>query len=112
MELKDYYLKFKSKEEAIKVFSTIPGHTYEDESEVKIVTDTKTFSIWEVGILYTDGVYDTSDTGEFITIKPPIPKEGYHFNYRIVWGQGEEIPLPEQLEPYVGYPKTPKTTFF
>lgn len=112
MQLKDYYLRFKSKEEALEVFSKIPDHTYEYESEIKVVSDSRNFSIFEVGILYTDPVYEITESGEMITIKQPIQKEGYHYNYRIVWGEGEEIPLPKELENYVGHPKTPKSMFF
>jgi DNA-directed RNA polymerase subunit H (RpoH/RPB5) len=111
---KDYYLRFKSKEEAIQVFSLIPDHTYVSENdELEIVSQTQTFAILEVGKIYNnDGVYEYNKDGEMIVISSPTPMKGYHYNYRLVWGQGEEIPFPEVLTPYSKTPKTPSATIF
>jgi hypothetical protein len=113
----DYFLKFASKEEAIQVFSTIPEHTYtaydpetnEPLDTVEVVTQTETFAIDEVGILYeNDGVYD--DEGNVIT--PPTQIDAYHYNYRVLYGNSPEIPLPVELEDYVVIPENPQRTFF
>jgi hypothetical protein len=113
----DYFLKFASKEEALQVFSTIPEHThtsYNPETNqpldtLEITTQTETFAIDEVGILFNgDGVY--SEVGEVIT--PPTQIEGYHYNYRTVYGNKPEILLPNELEDYVVTPQNPQRTFF
>lgn len=113
----DYFLKFASKEEALQVFSTIPEHTHtsynpetnEPLDSLEITTQTETFAIDEVGILFNgDGVY--SEIGEVIT--PPTQIEGYHYNYRTVYGNKPEIPLPNELEDYVVTPENPQRTFF
>lgn len=115
--LTDYFLKFASKEEAIQVFSTIPEHTYtpynpetnEPLDTLEVTSQTETFAIDEVGILYEDdGVY--GEEGNVIT--PPTQIEGYHYNYRTVYGSKPEIPLPTELEPYLVTPQTPQRTFF
>jgi hypothetical protein len=112
----DYFLKFASKDEALQVFSTIPEHThtpYDPETNqplesLEITTQTETFAIDEVGILYNkDGVYN--EIGEVIT--PPTQIEGYHYNYRTLYGNKPEIPLPVELEPYVVTPQNPQRTF-
>jgi hypothetical protein len=113
----DYFLKFASKEEAIQVFSTIPEHTYtpydpesnESLDSLEVTTQTETFAIDEVGILYeNDGVYD--DEGNVIT--PPTQIDAYHYNYRVLYGNSPEIPLPVELEEYVVIPENPQRTFF
>jgi hypothetical protein len=115
--LTDYFLKFSSKEQALQVFSTIPEHTYtpynpetnQPLNTLEVTQQTETFAIDEVGILYNnDGVYD--ETGFVIT--SPTQKDGYHYNYRIVYGNRPEIPLPVELEPYLVYPNNPQRTFF
>lgn len=115
--LTDYFLKFASKEEAIQVFSTIPEHTYipynpetnEPLDTLEVTPQTETFAIDEVGILYEDdGVY--SEDGEVIT--PPTQIEGYHYNYRVVYGNKPETPLPSELTPYLVTPNNPQRTFF
>lgn len=118
----DYFLRFSSKEEAIQVFSTIEGHThnsYNPETNqvldtLEITTQTETFAIDEVGVLYNDdGVYETNpETGDFTVITPPTLIDGYHYNYRTNYGNQPEIPLPVELEPYLATPKKPKKTFF
>lgn len=121
--LTDYFLKFASKEEALKVFSMIPEHTfvpYDLETNqpldtIEITQQTETFAIDEVGILYNDdGVYGDPDpeTGEIVVITPPTQIEGYHYNYRIIYGNKPEIPLPSELEAYLVTPQTPQRTFF
>ena len=101
----DYFLKFNSKDEAMQVFSSIPDHTYDGQ----IVEQTENFAIDEVGILYEDdAVYNNA--GEIIV--PPTQINGYHDNYRIVYGNKEEPPLPVELEPFLVTPETPKQTFF
>lgn len=114
----DYFLKFASKEEALQVFSTIPEHTYtpyNPETNVPLETlevssQTETFAIDEVGILYeNDGVY-SEDNLEVIT--SPTQIIGYHYNYRTVYGNKPEIPLPVELEPYLVVPQNPQRTFF
>jgi hypothetical protein len=113
----DYFLKFASKEEALQVFSTIPEHTYvpydpetnESLDTLEITQQSETFAIDEVGILYEDdGVY--SEDGEVIT--PPTPIDAYHYNYRTVYGNKPEIPLPVELESYLVTPENPQRTFF
>ena len=114
--LKDYFLKFISKEEALQVFTSIPEHTYirydletNEPLLTELVQQTETFSIDEVGILYNnDSVYDI-ETNELIT--PATPKDGYHYNYRLVYGNKPEFLLPIELEPYKIYPETPSRTF-
>jgi len=115
--LTDYFLKFVSKEEALQVFSSIPEHTYtpynpktnEPLDSLEVTLQTETFAIDEVGVLYNnDGVFD--DSGFVIT--PPTQKEGYHYNYRVVYGNKPEIPLPVELEPYKVTPANPARTFF
>ena len=112
----DYFLKFASKEEALQVFSTIPEHTHtsynpetnEPLESLEITTQTETFAIDEVGILFNgDGVY--SEVGEVIT--PPTQITGYHYNYRTVYGNKPEILLPVELEPYLVTPQNPQRTF-
>jgi hypothetical protein len=103
--LKDYFLKFASKEEALQVFSITPEHTCEE----RLVHQTETFAIDEVGILYEDdGVY--SEDGEVIVA--PTKIEGYHYNYRVVYGNKPETPLPSELTPYLVTPQNPQRTFF
>ena len=113
----DYFLKFSSKEEALQVFSTIPEHkytTYNPETNqpldtLEVSSQTETFAIDEVGILFNvDGTY--SEDGEVITA--PTQIEGYHYNYRTVYGNKPEIPLPVELEPYLVVPQNPQRTFF
>jgi hypothetical protein len=112
----DYFLKFASKEEALQVFSTIPDHTYtpydpetnQSHNSLEITTQTETFAIDVVGILYEDdGVYD--DEGNMIT--PPTQIQGYHYNYRLIYGNKPEIPLPVELEPYLVTPQNPQRRF-
>lgn len=120
--LTDYFLKFSSKEEALQVFSTIPEHThpsYDPETHQQLETpevtkQTETFAIDEVGVIYNDdAVYETnSETGEITIITPATPKEGYHYNYRTVYGNKPEIPLPTELQTYQVYPQNPVRTFF
>lgn len=100
----DYFLKFSSKDQALQVFSSIPEHTYEGE----IVQQTETFAIDDVGILYEDDAVFSN--GEIIT--PPTQIEGYHYNYRVVYGNKPEIYLPAELEPYLVTPEQPQRTFF
>lgn len=113
----DYFLKFSSKEEALQVFSTIPEHTYtpyDPETNVPLETlevssQTETFAIDEVGVLYNnDGVY--SEDGEVTA--PPTQIPGYHYNYRTVYINKPQAPLPPQLGPYLVTPQTPQRTFF
>jgi hypothetical protein len=104
MILTDYFLKFASRDRARQVFSSIREHTYEGE----IVQQTETFAIDEVGILYNDDAVFSN--GEITT--PPTQIEGYHYNYRIVYRNKSEIPLPTELEPYLVAPETPQRTFF
>jgi hypothetical protein len=104
----DYFLKFASKEQAIQVFSTIPGHTFEEQKSIQVVEQTENFAIDEVGILYeNNAVYN--NIGELITL--PTQIEGYHYNYRIVFGNREEPPLPTELEPFLVTPETPHRIF-
>lgn len=78
-----------------------------------IITQTPSAAIDEVGVIYTEGVYETNkETGEIIEITPTEPLEGYHYNYRIVWGQAEEIPLADNLVPYLVTPQQPVRQFF
>jgi hypothetical protein len=119
--ISDYFLKFSSKEEAIQVFSTIPEHTYtpynpetnEPLNTIEITTQTETFAIDEVGVLYNnDGVYETnSETGEITVVTSPTQISGYHYNYRTVYGNKPPIPLPVELEPYQVTPPNPQRTF-
>jgi len=113
----DYFLKFSSKEEALQVFSTIPEHTYtpynpetnQPLDTLEVSSQTETFAIDEVGVLYNnDGVY-SEDNLEVIT--PPTQIIGYHYNYRTVYGNKPEIPLPVELEPYLVVPQNPQRTF-
>jgi hypothetical protein len=118
----DYFLKFASKEEALQVFSTIPEHThtsYNPETNqpldtLEVTTQTETFAIDEVGVLFNnDGVYETNpETGEMTVVTPPTQITGYHYNYRTVYGNKPEIPLPNELEDYVVTPENPQRTFF
>ena len=119
----DYFLKFASKEEALQVFSTIPEHTYtpynpetnQPLDTLEVSSQTETFAIDEVGVLYEDdGVYSDPDpeTGEITVITPPTQIIGYHYNYRTVYGNKPEIPLPVELEPYLVTPENPQRTFF
>lgn len=113
----DYFLKFASKDEARQVFSTIPDHTYQPVDgdgnpipnvPVEIGSSSGSIAIDEVGVLYNnDGVYD--EEGNVIT--PPTQIEGYHFNYRTVYGNKPPIPLPVELESYIVTPETPQRTF-
>ena len=112
----DYFLKFSSKEEALQVFSTIPEHTYTPHNPetnqpldtLEVSSQTETFAIDEVGVLFNnDGVY--SEDGEVITA--PTQITGYHYNYRTVYGNKPEIPLPVELEPYLVVPQNPQRTF-
>jgi hypothetical protein len=109
--LKDYFLKFPSKQEAIQVFSKIPNHTYilDGDEETTPIQQSQNFAIDVVGILYEDdAVY--SEDGTVIT--PPTEINGYHYNYRVVYGNKPEIPLPSELEPYLVTPENPQRTFF
>lgn len=118
----DYFLKFASKEQAIEVFSTIPEHTYtpydmqtnQPLETLEVTSQTETFAIDDVGILYNnDGVYGTDpETGMPIVITPPTQIDGYHYNYRTVYGNKPEIPLPVELESYLVNPKNPQRKFF
>jgi hypothetical protein len=120
--LTDYFLKFASKEEAIQVFSTIPEHTYtpydpetnEPLHTLEITSQSETFAIDEVGVLYEDdGVYETNlETGEITVVTPPIQIDAYHYNYRVLYGNGPETPLPVELEPYLVSPENPQRNFF
>lgn len=106
--IKDYFLKFNSKSEALQVFSTIPGHTYTpyDEnnhsSPLEIVQQTETFAIDEVGI-----IYDIPDQ-----ISPPIAKTGYHYNYRMILKNQPETSIPSELLSFLVTPKSPYREFF
>ena len=113
----DYFLKFSSKEEALQVFSTIPEHTYTPHNPetnqpldtLEVVKQTEIFAIDEVGVLFNnDGVY--SEDGEVTT--PPTQIPGYHYNYRTVYINKPQAPLPPQLGPYLVTPQTPQRTFF
>jgi hypothetical protein len=113
--LKDYFLKFNSKDEALQVFSSIPGHTFTPYDEnnnslpLQVVQQTETFAIDEVGIIYNDdGVYDDS----FEQISAPTVKTGYHYNYRMVFGNLPETPIPSELESFLVTPKKPSREFF
>jgi hypothetical protein len=118
----DYFLKFASKEEAIQVFSTIPEHTYtpydpetnQPLNSLEVTTQTETFAVDEVGVLFeNDGVYETDpETGEITVVTPPTQIEGYHYNYRTIYGNKPEIPLPVELESYLVTPQNPQRTFF
>lgn len=68
MTYTDYFLKFNSKEEAVRIFSSIPDHSYVDMSgQISITQQTENFAIDEVGVLYEDdAVYDLN-TGRTIT---------------------------------------------
>lgn len=106
----DYFLRFNSKEEALQVFSTIPEHTMELDNSITITQQTENFAIDEVGEVYkNDAVYD-KETMELI--QPPTKINGYHYNYRLVYGNKPEPPLPVELEPYLVNPKKPQRTFF
>lgn len=113
----DYFLKFASKEEAIQVFSTIPEHTFtpynpetnERLDTLEVTQQTENFAIDEVGILYEDDA-EYSEDGEVITA--PTQIEGYHYNYRIVYGNKPEISLPPELTPHLVTPQNPQRTFF
>jgi hypothetical protein len=113
--IKDYFLKFNSKDEAMQVFSSISGHTYipYDENNNKlplvITQQTETFAIDEVGIIYNDdGVYDDS----FQQISSPTTKAGYHYNYRMIFGNLPETPIPSELESFLVTPNQPSREFF
>ena len=109
--LKDYFLKFPSKQEAIQVFSKISNHTYilDDDEETTTIQQSQNFAIDDIGILYEDdAVY--SEDGTVIT--SPTEINGYHYNYRVVYGNKPEIPLPSELEPYLVTPENPQRTFF
>ena len=114
--LKDYYIKFASKEEALGVFSSIPNHatTHPETGAVTISSGTETFAIDEVGVIYNDdAVFETDEeTGKLTLVTPATAIDGYHFNYRIIFGNHEEIPLPEQLQPYTVEPNTPVRVWF
>lgn len=112
---------------AIGTTSTINPQTQEEEivtlydEPVAIATYTKavidqtpTAAIDEVGVIYNnDAVYETNEeTGEVILISPATPREGYHYNYRIIWGQLEEIPLPGIMTSYAAKPRNPIRKFF
>jgi hypothetical protein len=114
--LKDYYLKFASKEEALEVFSSIPEHTITnpEAQEVTISQGNGTFAIDEVGVIYNnDAVYSTDqETGEITLVTPATAIEGYHYNYRLVFENREEIPLPEELELFQVTPTSPVRVWF
>jgi hypothetical protein len=106
MTYTDYFLKFPSKQQAVQVFSTISDHI---SPENEIVDQTEHFAIDEVGVLFEDdAVYD--ENGNLIT--PPTQIDGYHYNYRILYGNKPEIPLPVELESYLVHPEPPQRTFF
>jgi hypothetical protein len=113
--LKDYFLKFNSKDEALQVFSSIPGHTYipydvsNNPLPLEITQQTETFALDEVGVIYNDdGVYDAS----FQQISSPTAKTGYHYNYRMVFGNLPETSIPSELESFLVSPKQPFREFF
>lgn len=107
---KDYYLKFPDRETALDLFSQLE---LTNESN-QVIDQNENIAIDEVGIIYNnDAVYETDEeTGEVTLVSPPTQKEGYHYNYRIVWGQAEEIPLPSILTSYVVTPEHPVREFF
>jgi hypothetical protein len=106
MTYNDYFLKFASKQQAHQVFSTISDHI---NPENEIVEQSETFAVDEVGILFEDdAVYDNYGN----IIKPPTKIDGYHYNYRTLYGNKPEIPLPVELEPYLVTPENPQRTFF
>lgn len=102
--IKDYFLKFISKSEALQVFSTIPGHTYTPYDEnnhslpLEIVQQTETFAIDELGIIY-DNFNQTT-------------KNGYHYNYRMIFKNQPETSIPFELESFLVTPKSPYRDFF
>jgi hypothetical protein len=106
MTYTDYFLKFPSKQQAIQVFSTIPNHV--DGNTGEPVTQTENFAIDQVGILYNDDAI-INENGFIVT--PPTKKDGYHYNYRIVYGNKPESPLPSQLQPYLVHPEHPQRVF-
>jgi hypothetical protein len=113
--LTDYFLKFSSREEAINTFLKIPNHTYipydinGNELPVDITPQGDYFAIDEVGAIYkNDGVYNHD--GQVIT--PPTKIDGYHCNYRIVYGDSPEIPISTELEPFLVNPRKPSRVFF
>jgi hypothetical protein len=79
-----------------------------------IIDQTVNAAIDEVGVIYNNDavVEEDPETEEMIEITPATPKEGYHYNYRIVWGQGEEMPLAGVLTSYVVAPEQPVRQFF
>jgi hypothetical protein len=94
-------------------------YTYYKEEPTELATYTKGFidqtpnaAIDVGGTIYTDGVYETNESGEVITVTPQEPLEGFHINYRIVWGEAEEIPLAENLISYMVSPQQPVRQFF
>lgn len=94
--------------------------TYYEEEPVAIATHTKGFidqtpnaAIDVIGTIYTEGEYEfNEETQEVITITEPEALEGFHLNYRIVWGSKEEIPLPVGLTSYTVTPEQPVRQFF
>jgi hypothetical protein len=112
--LKDYFLKFNSKDEALQVFSSIPGHTYtpydanNNPLPLEITQQTETFAIDEVGVIYNeDGVYNNFENISLPTIKP-----GYHYNYRMVFGNLPETSIPSELERFLVTPQQSFREFF
>lgn len=106
-----YFNQETQEEEIVPIYSDIEVlETYTKA----VITQTPNAAIDEIGIIYNnDAVYEINpETGEPITTSPPTQKEGYHYNYRIVWGQLEEIPLAEVLTPYVVTPENPVRKFF
>lgn len=102
--IKDYFLKFNSKSEALQVFSTISGHTYTPYNAnnhplpLEIVQQTETFAIDEVGIIINNSNQTT--------------KTGYHYNYRMILKNQPETPIPSELINFIVSPKSPHKEFF
>lgn len=94
--------------------------TYYEEEPVAIATYTKGFidqtpnaAIDIIETIYTEGQYEyNQETGEFTILVEPVALDGYHINYRIVWGNEEEIPLAVGLTSYVVTPQQPVRQFF
>ena len=95
-------------------------YTYYEEEPVAIATYTKGFvdqtptaAIDIIGTIYKEGEYEfDEETQEVITITEPEALEGFHINYRIVWGNQEEIPLVGFLTSYCVSPQPPIRQFF
>lgn len=99
------YLRFPDEETALSVLQA-SNLTYTDPEteEVKVITATHTHSVDVIGYLYTPGVYEFDESGNFITIEEPTKLDGYLINMI-----GE---LTEELEVYkINPPKTPYRVF-